>query len=40
MRERYPAKAGDTERMSLWAGQGFRSATDRPAAEVIEILAR
>jgi nitronate monooxygenase len=34
------ARAGDTERMSLWAGQGFRSATDRPAAEVIEMLAR
>jgi nitronate monooxygenase len=34
------AKAGDTDRMSLWAGQGFRSATDRPAAEVIEMLAR
>jgi nitronate monooxygenase len=34
------AKAGDTDRMSLWAGQGFRSATDRPAADVIELLAR
>ena len=34
------ARAGDTERMSLWAGQGFRSATDGPAAEVIEMLAR
>jgi nitronate monooxygenase len=34
------AKSGDTDRMSLWAGQGFRSATDRPAAEVIEMLAR
>ena len=34
------AQTGDTDRMSLWAGQGFRSATDRPAAEVIEILAR
>jgi nitronate monooxygenase len=33
------AKSGDTDRMSLWAGQGFRSATDRPAAEVIEMLA-
>jgi nitronate monooxygenase len=33
------AKSGDTERMSLWAGQGFRAATDRPAAEVIEMLA-
>jgi nitronate monooxygenase len=34
------AKTGDTDRMSLWAGQGFRSATDRPASEVIEMLAR
>lgn len=34
------AKTGDTGRMSLWAGQGFRSATDRPAAEIIEMLAR
>jgi nitronate monooxygenase len=34
------ARAGDTERMSLWAGQGFRSATDRPAAEVIQMLAQ
>ena len=33
------AKSGDTDRMSLWAGQGFRSAADRPAAEVIEMLA-
>ncbi len=33
------ARSGDTERMSLWAGQGFRSATDRPAAEIIEMLA-
>jgi nitronate monooxygenase len=34
------AKSGDTDRMSLWAGQGFRSATDRPAAEIVEILSR
>lgn len=33
------AASGDTDRMSLWAGQGFRSATDRPAAEVVEMLA-
>jgi len=34
------AKSADTDRMSLWAGQGFRSATDRPAADIIEILSR
>jgi nitronate monooxygenase len=33
-------KSGDTDRMSLWAGQGFRSATERPAAEIVEILSR
>jgi nitronate monooxygenase len=33
------ARSADTERMSLWACQGFRSATDRPAAEIIELLA-
>jgi nitronate monooxygenase len=32
------AARGDTERMSLWAGQGYRSARDRPAAEIIESL--
>lgn len=32
------AQQGDTERMSLWAGQGFRSATDRSAGEVVEML--
>ncbi len=32
------AERGDTERMSLWAGQGFRSATDRPASEIVEML--
>lgn len=32
------AARGDTERMSLWAGTGWRSATDRPAGEVIEGL--
>jgi len=25
--------------MSLWAGQGYRSATDQPAAEIIKRLA-
>lgn len=34
------AAAGDTERMSLWAGQGFRSATDRPAGDVVAMLCR
>jgi nitronate monooxygenase len=33
------AAEGDTERMSLWAGQGYRSATEYPAAEIIERLS-
>jgi nitronate monooxygenase len=33
------AAAGDPDRMSLYAGQGFRSASDRPAAEIIGQLA-
>ncbi len=32
------AARGDIERMSLWAGQGFRSATDLPAGEVVSLL--
>ncbi|HEX5188857.1 MAG TPA: nitronate monooxygenase [Streptosporangiaceae bacterium] len=32
------AAAGDPDRMSLWAGRGYRAATTRPAGEVIEIL--
>jgi len=32
------AANGDPERMSLWAGQGYRSATDLPAGEIIERL--
>ncbi len=32
------AAAGDADRMSLWAGQGFRAATDRPAGEVVDLL--
>jgi nitronate monooxygenase len=32
------AASGDTERMSLWAGQGYRSAAGLPAAEIIERL--
>lgn len=31
--------AGDTDRMSLWAGQGHRAATDRPAAELVGMLS-
>ncbi|HEX9032981.1 MAG TPA: nitronate monooxygenase [Streptosporangiaceae bacterium] len=33
------ARAGDVDRMSLWAGEGFRSATTRPAAEVVDLLS-
>jgi nitronate monooxygenase len=32
------ASRGDTERMSLWAGQGYRSARDWPAGEIIAWL--
>jgi nitronate monooxygenase len=32
------AGKGDTERMSMWAGQGYRSALDRPAGEIIAWL--
>jgi nitronate monooxygenase len=32
------ARNGDVDRMSLWAGTGFRQAADRPAAEVIDQL--
>lgn len=32
------AASGDTERMSMWAGQGFRSAIEAPAARIIEDL--
>jgi nitronate monooxygenase len=32
------AASGDTERMSLWAGQGYRSAAELPAAAIIERL--
>jgi nitronate monooxygenase len=34
------ASAGNPDGMSLWAGTAFRKATDRPAGEVIEQLAR
>ena len=33
------AAAGDTERMSLYAGQGYRSAAEQPAGEIIERLS-
>jgi nitronate monooxygenase len=33
------AASGDTSGMSLWAGQGFRLALDRPAADVAAMLA-
>ena len=32
------ATRGDPDRMSLYAGQGFRAATDRPAGEIIDRL--
>ncbi|HVB07095.1 MAG TPA: nitronate monooxygenase [Acidimicrobiales bacterium] len=34
------AAAGDQERMSLWAGEGYRAALERPAGEIVELLAR
>ena len=33
------AAAGDIGRMNLWAGQGYREATTRPAAEIVAALA-
>jgi nitronate monooxygenase len=33
------AAAGDIGRMSLWAGQGYRACTTRPAAEIVAALA-
>ena len=32
------AAAGDVHRMSLWAGTGYREATDRPVGEVVAML--
>ncbi|HEY3941788.1 MAG TPA: nitronate monooxygenase [Acidimicrobiales bacterium] len=32
------ARVGDTERMSLWAGSGFREATEHPAGEIVDQL--
>jgi nitronate monooxygenase len=34
------AAAGDPDRMSLWAGVGYRAATTLPAGEIIEMLGR
>ena len=31
--------AGDAERLHLWAGTGYRSATDGPAGTVLARLA-
>ena len=33
------AASGDTERMSLWAGQGYRLAAELPAGEIIDRLS-
>jgi nitronate monooxygenase len=33
------AQRGDAGRMSLWAGTGFRQATTRPAAEIVDLLS-
>ena len=33
------ANVGDPDRMSLWAGRGFRAASERPAGEIVERLA-
>jgi nitronate monooxygenase len=32
------AARGDTERMSLWAGQGYRLAAELPAADIVDRL--
>jgi nitronate monooxygenase len=32
------AAAGDADRMSLWAGEGYRQATTRPVADVVKML--
>jgi nitronate monooxygenase len=33
------AAAGDTGRMNLWAGEGYRAATERPAGEIVNLLS-
>jgi nitronate monooxygenase len=32
------AAAGDTGRLNLWAGKGYREAAERPAAQIVELL--
>ena len=32
------ARRGDPHHMSLWAGQGFRRAEARPAAEIVDRI--
>jgi nitronate monooxygenase len=32
------AKAGDTERMQMWAGQSAKFAQAKPAAEIVQEL--
>jgi nitronate monooxygenase len=32
------AAAGDAHRLHLWAGEGYRSATDRPLATIVKLL--
>jgi nitronate monooxygenase len=34
------AAKGDADRLSLWAGQRYRAASDRPLGDVVEILVR
>jgi nitronate monooxygenase len=34
------AATGDPDRMSLWAGQRFTAAENRPVGDVVEILSR
>ena len=33
------AASGDTERMSLWAGQGYRLAAELPVGEIVDRLS-
>ncbi len=35
----HPAAAGDIERMSLWAGQGYRDCTTSPAGQIVAALS-
>ena len=36
---RAAAALGDPEQVNVWAGTGYRQATDRPAAEILADLA-